>query len=70
MLIGKQSKGEYFENTKNKTKKLKNIGKFYKYVEKECKRVACERQCDNNELEKENFQGQSTVSFSCGCANG
>ena len=39
MLIGKQSKGEYLENIKNKTKKLKNIGMSYKYVEKIYKRV-------------------------------
>ena len=45
-LIEKQSEGERgkyeknLENIGNKTKKLKNIGRFYKYVEKIYKRVA------------------------------
>ena len=32
--------GEYLENIGNKMKKLKNIGRFYTYVEKIYKRVA------------------------------
>ena len=38
---GEQCKdGEYLENIGNKTKKLKNIGRFYKYAENIYKRVA------------------------------